>query len=132
MRKLLLITAALAVSWVPVSAMAAPINYESTSILKLGDFPPAIITGGGVATVTLTSGHIDSLRLIPSRSAGQGDFTQLVTDPETLGNQIFAIDWAPRNVVSGFPFSVRARGDGARARQLFYAFQTGQTETDAP
>ena len=48
------------------------------------------------------------------------------------GNQIFAIDWAPRNVVSGFPFSARARGDGARARQLFYAFQTGQTETDAP
>ena len=43
------------------------------------------------------------------------------------GNQIFAIDWAPRNVVSGFPFSARARGDGARARQLFYAFQTGQT-----
>ena len=43
------------------------------------------------------------------------------------GNQIFAIDWAPRNVVSGFPFSARARGDGARAKQLFYAFQTGQT-----
>ena len=41
------------------------------------------------------------------------------------GNQIFAVDWAPRNVVSGFPFSARGRGDGARAKQLFYAFQTG-------
>ncbi|GMR23162.1 MAG: hypothetical protein BMS9Abin37_1568 [Acidobacteriota bacterium] len=43
------------------------------------------------------------------------------------GNQVFAVDWAPRNIVSGFPFSARARGDGARAKQLFYAFQTGQT-----
>lgn len=43
------------------------------------------------------------------------------------GNQVFAIDWAPRHLVSGFPFSTRARGDGARARQLFYAFQTGPT-----
>lgn len=41
------------------------------------------------------------------------------------GNQIFAVDWAPRSVVAGFPFSTRARGDGARAKQLFYAFQTG-------
>ncbi len=41
------------------------------------------------------------------------------------GNQIFAIDWAPGSVVSGFPFSARARSDGRRARQLFYAFQTG-------
>lgn len=41
------------------------------------------------------------------------------------GNQIFAIDWAPRGIVSGFAFATRARGDGVRARQLFYAFQTG-------
>ena len=93
MRKLLLFMAALAVFLVPVGAMAAPINFESTSILKLGDFPPANITGGGVATITTTSGHIDSLRIIPSRGAGNGNFTQLVTDPETLGNQIFAIQF---------------------------------------
>lgn len=42
------------------------------------------------------------------------------------GNQIFAVDWAPRSIVSGLPFSARARGDGSRARQLFYAFQTGR------
>lgn len=41
------------------------------------------------------------------------------------GNQIFAIDWAPRRIVTGFAFATRARGDGRRAKQLFYAFQTG-------
>lgn len=41
------------------------------------------------------------------------------------GNQIFAIDWAPRHVVSGLPFSARSRGDSKRAKQLFYAFNTG-------
>jgi len=39
------------------------------------------------------------------------------------GNQIFAIDWAPRNVVSGFPFSIGSRGDSERARRIFYAYE---------
>lgn len=41
------------------------------------------------------------------------------------GNQIFAIDWAPRSVLSGFAFAARARGDARRAKHLFYAFHTG-------
>ncbi len=40
------------------------------------------------------------------------------------GNQIFAVDWAPARVVSGFPFTLRSPGNSERARQLFYAFQT--------
>ncbi len=39
------------------------------------------------------------------------------------GNQIFAIDWSRRNVVSGFPFSLRRRGDAEASRQLFYSYQ---------
>ena len=62
--------------------------------------------------------------------ARTGNILGSLTWPD--GNQIFAVDWAPRNVVSGFPFSAGARGDGARAKRLFYAFQTGQTGQTGP
>jgi hypothetical protein len=75
------------------SASAAPINWEGTTILKLGDFPEAKVTGGGVATITTTGSHVDSLRLAASRGGVEGSFTQLVTDPETVSNQIFAIQY---------------------------------------
>jgi uncharacterized protein (TIGR03032 family) len=39
------------------------------------------------------------------------------------GNQIFAIDWAPRRVVSGFPFGARRRSGGRAAKEFFYSFQ---------
>jgi len=39
------------------------------------------------------------------------------------GNQIFAIDWAPRRSVSGFPFGARRRSDSKTSRGLFYSFQ---------
>jgi uncharacterized protein (TIGR03032 family) len=39
------------------------------------------------------------------------------------GNQIFAIDWAPRSAVSGFAFSARAPGSSEAAKRLFYAFR---------
>jgi uncharacterized protein (TIGR03032 family) len=39
------------------------------------------------------------------------------------GNQIFAVVVAPRDVVSGLPFSVRRRGDSEAAKRLFYAFR---------
>jgi len=39
------------------------------------------------------------------------------------GNQVFAIDWAPRRVVSGFPFGARRRSDSKTSRELFYSFQ---------
>ena len=40
------------------------------------------------------------------------------------GNQIFAIDVAPRRVTTGFPFALRRTGRARRAHGLFYAFQT--------
>jgi Domain of unknown function (DUF4915) len=39
------------------------------------------------------------------------------------GNQIFGIDWLPRDVTSGFPWDV-ARKRPARIKRLFYAFTT--------
>ena len=39
------------------------------------------------------------------------------------GNQIFAIDWLPRDVSSGFPWGV-ARKRPTRIKRLFYAFST--------
>lgn len=41
------------------------------------------------------------------------------------GNQIFAIDWLPAQVSSGFPFAVGAKRATARERILFYSFQPG-------
>jgi uncharacterized protein (TIGR03032 family) len=38
------------------------------------------------------------------------------------GNQIFAIDWAPRGSVSGFPFGARRRSGSKASRELFYSF----------
>lgn len=94
MRKLfLLLVTTLAVLGLAGGASAAPINWEGTTILSLGDFPPALVTGGGVATITTTGSHIDSLRLAASRGGIEGSFTQLVTDPETISNQIFAIQF---------------------------------------
>ncbi|MGI9592067.1 MAG: hypothetical protein ACR2P8_11915 [Myxococcota bacterium] len=94
MKKLfVLTTAAIAVlGWVG-SAADAPINWEGTSVVQLGDFPPAGVFGGGVATITSTDGHIGSIRLAQSRGGLLGTFTQLVTDPETISNQIFAIQY---------------------------------------
>jgi len=39
------------------------------------------------------------------------------------GNQIFAIDWAPRRAVSGLPFGARRGSDSKTSRELFYSFQ---------
>jgi len=38
------------------------------------------------------------------------------------GNQIFAIDWAPRRSVSGFPFGTRRRSGSKSSSELFYSF----------
>ena len=82
-------------------AAAAPINWEGTSIIDLGDFLPAKIVGGGVATITTTGGHVDSLRIAQSRGGIAGSFTVLVTDPETVSNQIFAIQYIGFEVQTG-------------------------------
>jgi uncharacterized protein (TIGR03032 family) len=39
------------------------------------------------------------------------------------GNQIFAIDWAPRRAVSGFPFEARRRSGSKASKDFFYSFQ---------
>jgi uncharacterized protein (TIGR03032 family) len=39
-----------------------------------------------------------------------------------MANQIFAIEWAPRNRISGFPFGARQRGASAASKRLFYTF----------
>jgi uncharacterized protein (TIGR03032 family) len=38
------------------------------------------------------------------------------------GNQIFAVDWAPRRSVSGFPFAAGRRSHSKASRELFYSF----------
>ncbi|MGI9592804.1 MAG: hypothetical protein ACR2P8_15655 [Myxococcota bacterium] len=107
MRKLLLLLAMTLVSLgLAGSASAAPVNWEGTSILLLGDFPPANVTGGGVATINVGGGgqgpdHIDSIRIAASRGNVAGNFTQLVTDPETISNQIFAIQFIDIQGLSG-------------------------------
>jgi hypothetical protein len=77
------------------SAGANPLNWEGTSTLLLGDFPPAPVTGGGVATVNASMGlgHLNTLRLAASRGQVNATFTQYVTDPDTAGNSIAAIEY---------------------------------------
>jgi hypothetical protein len=98
MRKLLRLSiTAIAVLGLVGSASAAPLNWEGTTILKLGDFPEAVILGGGVATINDSAGslpgHLESLRVSASRGNVETSFTQFVTDPETVGNQIAAIQY---------------------------------------
>ena len=44
------------------------------------------------------------------------------------GNQIFAVECAPRSMTLGLPFAARNPSTGARARDLFYAFKTENQE----
>jgi uncharacterized protein (TIGR03032 family) len=44
------------------------------------------------------------------------------------GNQIFAIDWVPSRLATGFPFSVGAKRPSVREKALFYAFATRSTQ----
>lgn len=41
------------------------------------------------------------------------------------GNQIFAVEWLPRSLSTGFPFDVRATRARTRLHDLFYAFELG-------
>jgi uncharacterized protein (TIGR03032 family) len=43
-----------------------------------------------------------------------------------MANQIFAIDWAPRNRISGFPFGARLRSGSAASKRVFYSFVFGK------
>jgi hypothetical protein len=96
-RKLfVLLGAALLVLGTSGTALASVLNWEGTNTLLLGDFPKANgVRGGGVATINGTSslGHINTLRLAASRGQIKGTFTQLVTDPDTINNGIYAIQY---------------------------------------
>lgn len=43
------------------------------------------------------------------------------------GNQIFAIDWAPHTLTTGFPFATKAKRGSGREKALFYTFQVDDT-----
>ena len=80
------------------AASANPLNWEGTTTLTLGDFPPELFNGGGVATVNSSNSgggntHLSTLRFAQSRGQIGGDSTLLVTDPETAGNSIAAIQF---------------------------------------
>ena len=96
MRNLLSWFAAASMLFVAVgSANAAPLNWEGTSFVVLGDLSAIESLGGGVATINNSSGslpaHLQTLRLKGSRGGVADTVTVLVTDPETAGNNIFAI-----------------------------------------
>lgn len=96
MRNLLSLFAAASMLFVAVgSANAAPLNWEGTSFVVLGDLSAIESLGGGVATINNSSGslpaHLQTLRLKGSRGGVADTVTVLVTDPETAGNNIFAI-----------------------------------------
>ena len=97
MRKLLvLLSSIVLVLGVAGTASASPLNWSGTVTLILGDFAPADETrGGGVATIngSFGLGHLDGLALDASRGQVNGTFTQLVTDPDTIGNSIAAIEF---------------------------------------
>ncbi len=88
MRKLILLSISVLLTLgMAGAASAAPLNWEGTSLLLLGDFEPTEIPGGGVATVNGSSGsipaHLSTLRLAASRGNVATDFTLLVTDPSS-------------------------------------------------
>ncbi len=96
MRNLLSLFAAASMLFVAVgSANAAPLNWEGTSFVVLGDLSAIESLGGGVATINNSSGslpaHLQTLRLKGSRGGVADTVTVLVTDPETAGNNIAAI-----------------------------------------
>ena len=94
MRKLFISLAALTVALgLAGIAGAAPMQWEGTGVVRLGDFPQGTLTGGGVATINGSGGlgHLNSLRLSASRGNIKGTLTLPVTDPEVAGNAIAVV-----------------------------------------
>ena len=77
------------------AASAAVLNWSGTSRTLLADYPEGITTGGGVATINNSSGvipaHLSTMRLAASRGQIGGTFTRLVTDPDVIGNGVYAL-----------------------------------------
>jgi hypothetical protein len=96
MRKLfVLLTTGFLVLGMAGVAGAAVLNWSGTTVQSLGDYPEGVLLGGGVATINGSSGgipaHISTLRLAASRGQMKGTFTRIVTDPDTLGNGVYAL-----------------------------------------
>jgi uncharacterized protein (TIGR03032 family) len=90
-------------------------------------FASGVAFAGTSRVIPRFSGYAPGLDLEQSRCAVHaldalsGEILGSLNWPE--GNQIFAIDWAPRRLVTGFPFG-RGRRSGSKAsRAFFYSFQ---------
>jgi hypothetical protein len=77
------------------AAQARPLNWSGTIVVTTGTLPSIPISGGGVATVNGSGGvipaHLGTLRLAGSRGNVTGTGTNIITDPETIGNGIAAV-----------------------------------------
>ena len=95
MRKWLALLSGVAVVGFFGSANAAPLNWDGTFTVLLSDIGTVSSTGGGVATINDSMGgvpaHLQTLRLKASRGGVRATNTLLITDPDTLGIQIFAV-----------------------------------------
>ena len=91
-------------------ASPAVLNWEGTSTTLLGDYPPGVLTGGGVATVNGSAGaipaHLSTRRLAASRGQIGGTFTKLVTDPDTIANGVAALIFSKVRGGTGTQFSL--------------------------
>ncbi len=95
MRRWLALLSGVAVVGFVGSASAAPLNWEGTFSVLLSDLGTIKGPGGGVATINNSVGgipaHLQTLRLKASRGGVTVTETILVTDPDVLGNNIFAV-----------------------------------------
>jgi hypothetical protein len=106
MRKLLaLLAAALLVLGVAGAANAAVLNFSGTATVLLAEYPPGVLTGGGVATINGSAGvipaHLSTLRLAASRGNVGGTFTRIVTDPDTIQNGVSALVYDAVQMLTG-------------------------------
>jgi hypothetical protein len=76
-------------------AGAAPMQFRGTATITIGEIPPFVLTGGGVATVNNSAGaiggHLSTLRMKASRGVVSGTATEPITDPKTQGNDIYLV-----------------------------------------
>jgi uncharacterized protein (TIGR03032 family) len=96
--------------WTRGLCFHGPVAFVGTSrvIPRFEHYAPGLeeaASACGVHAVDTRSGEILGSLLWPS------------------GNQIFALDWAPSDFTSGFPFSVTQPRNAGRVKQLFYAFE---------
>lgn len=74
------------------TAGASVLNWEGTITLLRGlePLPDFSLRGGGVATINSSNslGHLQTLRLLPSRGHVRGQSTYLVTDPDVLNSNL--------------------------------------------